>query len=406
MNPASTVARGQAGKRRKRRNWSFLVTALLLGLLLVLLLLEVAFRLLWTLPPTLAEFGQVGMYVAGQDGSPMLLPGYRGRLQFGDGLASNVHVNASGMRGAELPARHAAQKRVLIVGDCLVFGCGVQDDETLPACVERGLNDAGLSFVVGNGGIPGFGSSHAVARMARLDASFAADAFLVCGSIGTDAIDDALPARTVYGGLMLTWPMSQLVQTSWRSRLAVHSRMALWLEGWVFTNKREWSPLTTAVPDAELFERMVALPPENQRLAGLFLDARDVQKRYAPAAKPVVPQVMGYLRESLQRAQAVAGLRPCVFVILPTAWHIDESKHVQTLTQWGLDPADYEVGLAQKRWAAVAAELGMPVLDATPILRVADAGKQPFLNDAGDFTPYGNELVGRWLALEVAKLLP
>lgn len=405
MNPASTVARQSSGKARKRRRWAFVVTALLLGLVLALLLLEVVFRLLWTLPPAFAEFGQAGMYVAGQDGTPMLSPGYRGQLQFGDGPPTNVQVNASGMRGAELPARGEGQKRVLMVGDSLVFGYGVQDEEALPACVERGLIEAGIPAVVGNGGIPGFGSSHAVSRMALLDADFAAHALVVCGFLGNDAIDDALPTRTVYGGLILTWPMSQLVQTSWRTRLAVHSRMALWLEAWVFTNKREWSPLMTAVPDPGDLERMVGLPPEHQRLAGLFLDARDVQKRYAPTAQPVIPRMMGYLRESLQRAQAVAGLRPCVFVILPTSWHIDEPKRVRTLKQWGLDPADYEAGLSQNRWAAVAAELGMPVLDATPILRAADPQKQLYIGDGGHFTPYGNELVGRWLAIEIARLL-
>lgn len=379
---------------------------MMIGAVVSLLLLEVLFRLCWTLPPAFAEFGQAGMYIPGEDGTPMLEPGYRGMLRFGSDQPNRVTINQQGMRGAEIAVRSSTQKRILIGGDSLVFGYGVEDDESLPACIERGLQKASVPAVVGNGGVPGFGSSHTVSRMVLLDREFEADALVVCGFLGNDAIDDALPTRVVYGGLVHGWPMSQLVQTSLRTRLAIHSRVALWIEAWIFTNKPEWSPLLSAVPDPRDIERGAGLPPPGNRLAGLFLDARDDNISWPSTGKPVLPRLRGYLRESLQRAKKLAGTRPLVFVVLPTSWHINLDKRTKVLKQQGMNPQDFELGLAQRRWMELAKELGIPAFDATPILRAAGRSEDLFIRDGGHLTVKGNKIVGQWLAEELRTILP
>jgi lysophospholipase L1-like esterase len=48
-----------------------------------------------------------------------------------------VHVNSLGFRGPELPAEKGAELRVLCLGDSLVYGQGVADDQTIPAHMER-----------------------------------------------------------------------------------------------------------------------------------------------------------------------------------------------------------------------------------------------------------------------------
>lgn len=382
---------------------------MIVGLVASFVLLEVLFRAFWTLPPAFAEFGQAGMYVAGENGTPMLQPGYQGTLKFGRGDPVSVHINASGMRGRDLPDVGAdgvaAAKRVLVAGDSLVFGYGVEDAQALPACIELGLQEGGVAAVVGNAGVPSFGSSHAVSRMALLDRDFQADALVVCGFLGNDAIDDALPTRVVYAGLVHLWPMAQLVQSSWRTRLAMRSRVALWWESWIFTNHPKKSPLAQAVPDPRDIERSIGLPPVAMRLAGLFLDARDELVCFTAEKQPVLPRLNGYLRDSLQRAKDLAGRRPLIFVILPTSWHVDDSKRVQTLKSWGLDPDDYEAGLGQARWASIARELSIFAFDATPILRAAGSSQELFIEDGGHLSVYGNEIVGRWLAAELAGLL-
>ncbi|MDA7936459.1 hypothetical protein N9B90_00800, partial [bacterium] len=303
------------------------------------------------------------------------------------------------------PVEVATAKRVLVAGDSLVFGYGVEDEEALPACIELALQEGGVAAVVGNAGVPSFGSSHAVSRMALLDSDFQADALVVCGFIGNDAIDDALPTRVVYAGLVHLWPMAQLVQSSWRTRLAMRSRVALWWESWVFTNHPESSPIAQAMPDPRDIERSVGLPPVAMRLAGLFLDARDEQVCFTAENQPVLPRLNGYLRESLQRAKDLAGTRPLIFVILPTSWQVNDSKRVQVLKSWGLNPSDYEAGLGQARWASIARDLGIVAFDATPILRAAGSSDELFIEDGGHLSVYGNKVVGQWLAAEIADLL-
>ena len=59
-----------------------------------------------------------------------------------------VHVNALGLRGEELGPKRPDELRVLALGDSLVYGQGVGDDETLPAFLEQALSrDAGGRMV-------------------------------------------------------------------------------------------------------------------------------------------------------------------------------------------------------------------------------------------------------------------
>ncbi len=381
----------------------------MVGTIVALVLVELAFRAFWTLPPWFAEFQQAGMYAAAADGAPALRPGYRGTLRVGDAYATDVRINALGMRGPEIGARRPGEERVLMVGDSLVFGYGVEDEHALPARVEAELAARGVVATVGNGGVPGYGSRHYVEHLRRLDERFGADLLVCCGFLGNDAVDDTVPNRTVYAGLMLQEPMASLVFTSWRARLALRSRAALWVEAWILEHRPSWSPLATWSPDPETMTRAVGLPPEtpqNQRHAGLFLDVRDERHTWQPGAEPVLPRLLGYLRASLQRAADTAGRRPLVFVILPTKWQVDESLRTARLRELGLDPKDYERGLAQARWRAVAEGLGIPTLDATPILAAAkEPADELFIADGGHFNVRGNEIVAAWLAGELAERL-
>lgn len=392
--------------KKRRRRWSFVLTALLLGVVLALLLAEAGFRLFWPLPPEFAEFQQAGLYVATEDGEAGLRPGYSGTLQIGStGVETAIRIDRLGLRGSEIPARSAGQRRVLVVGDSLVFGYGVEAEQALPACLQRELGACGVPAVCGNAGVPTYGSKHVVAHMARLDAPFDADAFVLCGFLGNDAMDDAADDRVVYAGQLLQGSMARLVPVSWRVRLALRSRFALWLERWIFLNHAAWSPLANVPADPAADARVFGYPQPPRDHAGLFLDVADEKTAWAQGAPPVIPRVLATLRTSLERAKKIAGERPLWFVILPTVWQVDEAKRIEQLGKLGFDAASYPRGLAQQRWAAVANELGILVLDATPLLAAEVDAASLFIADGGHFSVRGNELVGRWLAQELAKRL-
>jgi len=383
----------------------FLSTALLLGLVFAAIALELAFRFFWQPPVWFTELQLAGMYVATPDGDVALQPGYRGTLQAVDEPVSAVSINSLGLRGAELGAKVPGERRVLMAGDSLVFGYGVEARDSLPEKLEAALRTGEIKATVGNAGVPGYGCSHAVMHMERLDAPFAADAFVLCGYLGDDAMDDASPQRTVYAGLMLSGPMVRLVNTSWRARLAMRSRAALWLEAWILTYWPSLSPITQLSPDPEEEKRWIGMPPEAQQHAGLFLDVIDERKTWVPGAPPLMPRVAEHLRQALQRAVEVAGQWPLVFVVLPTVWQVVEQKRVEELQRLSLVPAEYQRGRAQARWLAVAKELGIRALDATPILAAEPAPDKLFIADGGHLSVRGNEVVAKWLATELAPLL-
>jgi len=83
-------------------------------------------------------------------------------------LGSPVRVNTLGFRGAEHARRpRAGVRRVLLLGDSVVFGAGVGEDETLAVALQRRLDaGSGAVYEVINGGVPGFDLTAAVELLA------------------------------------------------------------------------------------------------------------------------------------------------------------------------------------------------------------------------------------------------
>jgi len=380
------------------------ITVGILGLVAAALLAEVGFRLFWVLPPDLAEFGHQGLYAATADGGVGLEPNCRGTLPMERGVpTTRVETNVLGMRGPQVGTKQPNERRVLVVGDSLVFGHGVEGDEALPARLQHELAAQGSPSTVGNGGIPGFGVSHSVARLAVLDAPFGADAFVVCTFLGNDAVDELRPLRRVYAGQLLRADVARLVPVSWRTRLAIRSRAALWLESWIAADRPTSSPFPDAPPDPEDAARLLGMPPRDQAEHGLFLDVIDESTSWAAGAPPAIPRVLATLRAALERAKEIAGERPLLFVVLPTSWQVDERKRVEMLRAMGCDPEQFARGLGQRRLLQVARDLGITALDATPILAAEADHAALFLADGGHLSVRGNAVVARWLAEEVVR---
>lgn len=399
----SERAAEQPRRRRRRRKLLFVAIALAVGVVLALALVEVSFRLFWKLPPWLAEISQAGMYAAADDdGTPMLLPGYAGTLELDEGVVTTVRINDLGMRG---PAPEPGGTRVLVVGDSMVFGYGVDAEQALPATLERALQQRGVDAVCGNAGVPGFGPRRYAEHLERMDCAFGADAFVVCVCLGNDALDDTSPRTIIYNGLKFHGIVAQHVQTSWRMRLAMRSRAALWFENWVFTNRREWSPMSDPLPFPEELALQAGFPGKDRRHACLFLDVRDEATAWPRGAPPVVPRVLGLLREALERMLAHAGERPLVLVLLPTLYHVDAALWSQTLAGMEFDVAAFEQGAHQRRLLETARQAGVAAFDAGEVVAAAPDPAGLYLGDKGHLGVRGNQIVGNWLAAQIVGRL-
>ncbi len=80
---------------------------------------------------------------------------------------SSIHVNALGARSPLVGSPSAGRLRVLVLGDGLVFGQGVDDDETLVSRLGQELTSRGHPADVFNYGVPGLSPVQAVATLER-----------------------------------------------------------------------------------------------------------------------------------------------------------------------------------------------------------------------------------------------
>ncbi len=113
------------------------------------------------------------------DGLPRMQPGVTIEASpQGAEPAYTVHTNALGLRG---PERDATRPAILMVGDSFVHGSAVQDDQTIPAQLERRLS----GYQVLNAGIEGDNLTGALSR-ARLWLSRVEPAALVIGIYTND----------------------------------------------------------------------------------------------------------------------------------------------------------------------------------------------------------------------------
>lgn len=74
------------------------------------------------------------------------------------GTLSHIHVNALGFRdGDRAVPRESGVRRVVVTGDSITFGIGVNDEEAFPQQLQRQLAEQGTTDVeVWNAGVPGY----------------------------------------------------------------------------------------------------------------------------------------------------------------------------------------------------------------------------------------------------------
>jgi lysophospholipase L1-like esterase len=92
-----------------------------------------------------------------------------------------VAVNSLGLRGRELGEKRAGERRVLYLGDSLVYGQGVGDEDTQPSQLERALRerDPNQDWSVINAGHRSYGTAQELALLAELGARIRPDVVLL-----------------------------------------------------------------------------------------------------------------------------------------------------------------------------------------------------------------------------------
>lgn len=139
----------------RSRNWTANLYALLISSLLVLLAVEWGLRAFN--PFGVGFFHNLPYHMQGMVDDPLL--GYRHPSSVTYMLGSEqVTINAHGLRDDEVPYdKPRGEKRILVLGDSVVFGWGVSQGQTLSDHMESLLNEqTGGQWQVMNAGVNGY----------------------------------------------------------------------------------------------------------------------------------------------------------------------------------------------------------------------------------------------------------
>jgi lysophospholipase L1-like esterase len=267
-----------------------------------------------------------------------------------------VAVNSLGLRGPELPPDKAPdERRILVLGDSMVYGQGVADADTVPAQLERALDRPGVTVV--NGGLRAYSTAQELALLKDLDGRIRPDLVFLCW-FWNDI--DPEPIEQEYGYLVgkgdvpqdTRTPLEGVTLLKWRMRQVVRkSALVMLTYDLFFAEHEEW-------------------PSKEVQAVGIgMLDADLAEFRRWSDARGV----------------------PVVFVVIPNPNCLREGHPSEALEQ--------EV-------AALARRHGMAVVETLPALREL-AGREGsiLLPFEGHYGPAGNGVIAGELAREARRHL-
>lgn len=269
-----------------------------------------------------------------------------------------VHVNSLGFRGAELPTEKGAELRVLCLGDSLVYGQGVADDQTIPAHMERiaAAKSPFQPFRAVNAGVRAYATHQELALLEELGPRVAPDVVALFW-YHNDFEERDVPATIakleksgpitfdvsgpLEGWVLVRWQLEQIVRRSAvamelfdvvRARTAEpmpkeffeagFARLDGYLERYLaYAKQHGVRALFVRVPDAQSIRRATPFDVLDQRAMALarakgleVVDALpELQREFADApALPVIPydgHYEGPANEAIARAVVAALLR-------------------------------------------------------------------------------------------------
>jgi lysophospholipase L1-like esterase len=89
-----------------------------------------------------------------------LKPGQE-RIAKSEEFVEHVTTNRHGLRDDEIRTRDSFEKRIIVLGDSMIFGHGVNDDQTFPNQLEAIFRDENRAVDVINAGVKGYGTDSA-----------------------------------------------------------------------------------------------------------------------------------------------------------------------------------------------------------------------------------------------------
>lgn len=282
-------------------------------------------------------------------------------------FSTDLAINAQGVRDDQpIGPKAPDERRIVVLGDSLVFSVQVPLVETFCKRLEARLNAAndGRRWRVINAGVQGYGPVQEWFFFDRVAAAFEADIVLTVAYVANDAIEAHDTERWLEAGQ----PVRANEGAVGRLRQVVRSSIVLQLVRLRWTQLR--GRFVTPAPERPL-STYLATPPQ-EVLNGLAV-SRQAFARIADRARG-------------------AGARPAL-VLMPARFQTNDDDYgrlAETVRQSGGELVRHA---ATDRFRAALAPLGLPTLDLLPALERQPDRTGLFFQRNAHLTPRGHDVV-------------
>ena len=295
-----------------------------------------------------------------------LRPGARIRYSTVE-FSTEIAINQQGVRDDEpIGPKPPNERRIVVLGDSLVFSVQVSAAETFCEKLERDLNARGgpVKWRVINAGVQGYGPVDDWFFFDRVAAAFQPDIVLIAAFVGNDAIEAADGGPSIDAGR----PLRTAEPAARQIRRIVRSSVVLQLVRVRYDQLK--ARFTTGTPERPLASYLTDPPPIVQR--GLEV-SREAFGKIADRARGL-------------------GARTAI-VLVPARFQTDDTDYGYLKAAVEQAGGVLDRQSSSRRFHEALTPLGLPILDLQPILFAQPDRSGLFFQRTVHLTPRGHDVV-------------
>ena len=292
---------------------------------------------------------------------------------------SDIAINSSGVRDAEIGPKAPSERRIVVLGDSLVLSVQVQAAETFCARLQARLNEhpvePGVRYRVINAGVQGYGPVEEWAFFEHVVRHFEPDVVLIAVYVGNDAME-----ANDSGDQVMPTPKAVTDQAQ-AYTVKPESRWPNWVRVVV---RRSMVLQIVRMRVMELVDRFGKAHPIERALT-----------MYLPRLPADMAHGLDVARECVRRIATRAaeqGARTAV-VLMPARFQVADYDYELLRPMAAATGEELQRNAATERFARALADVRLQVMDAQPVLHGSPRHEEIFFRSTAHLTRLGHQVL-------------
>ena len=301
-------------------------------------------------------------------------------------FSTTIAINAQGVRDDEpIGPKPAGERRIVVLGDSIVFAVQVEARETFCERLEALLNTRGdaVRYRVINAGVQGYGPAEEVRFYETVAAGFEPDLVLVVAFVANDAVE----------ALDRSWRLDDSRGVGERAREEAENRVRR------IVRRSMVLQIARQRADQVLENFETRQPAPDRRLLS-----------YATPLRPDIARGFDLARDAMARLSAdVAGQGARLALVhVPARFQLDQAEFRRMQAEVARFGFTLGIDGASERFVAAYAPLGLPTLDLLEAFRASPYPARMFFERTVHLTPDGHQVAADALMrfIDRQSLLP